>query len=128
MAQTQLNLCVSLKIIHSLLLAKVVESFLLLIIKQFMFVEIISFVFFFTAIAMLLHVILAYIMYAKTILKHSTKLFNERLKVIAALIIIFIVILTIKSFTNGTELNAISDIMNGIVIGFLVNNIYRKYL
>ena len=93
-----------------------------------MFVEIISFIFFFTAIVMLLHVILAYIMYAKTILKHSTKLFNERLKVIIALIIIFIVILTIKSFTNGTELNAISDIMNGIVIGFLVNNIYRKYL
>ena len=77
---------------------------------------------------MLLHVILAYIMYAKTIIKYSIKLFNERLKVIAALIIIFIVLLTIKSFTNETELIVISDIMNGIVIGFLVNNIYRKYL
>ena len=77
---------------------------------------------------MLLHVILAYIMYAKTIIKHSTKLFNERLKVIVALIIIFIVLLTIKSITNETELTVISDIMNGIVIGFLVNNIYRKYL
>ena len=93
-----------------------------------MFIEIISFAFFFTAIVMLLHVILAYIMYAKTIIKHSTKLFNERLKVIVVLIIIFIVLLTIKSVTNETELVAISDIMNGIVIGFLVNNIYRKYL
>lgn len=77
---------------------------------------------------MLLHVILAYIMYAKTIIKHSIKLFNERLKVIVALIIIFIVLLTIKSITNETELTIISDVMNGIVIGFLVNNIYRKYL
>lgn len=93
-----------------------------------MFVEIISFAFFFTAIVMLLHVILAYIMYAKTIIKHSTKLFNERLKVITALIIIFIVLLTIKSITNETELTVISDVMNGIVIGFLINNIYRKYL
>lgn len=93
-----------------------------------MFVEIISFIFFFTAIVMLLHVILAYIMYAKTIVKRSIKLFNERLKVIAALIIIFIVIIILKHVTNETELVVISDVMNGIVIGFLVNNIYRKYL
>ena len=77
---------------------------------------------------MLLHVILAYIMYAKTIFKHSIKLFNERLKVIIALIVIFIVIIILKHITNETELVVISDIMNGIVIGFLVNNIYRKYL
>ena len=77
---------------------------------------------------MLLHVILAYIMYAKTIFKHSIKLFNERLKVIIALIVIFIVIMILKHITNETELVVISDIMNGIVIGFLVNNIYRKYL
>lgn len=93
-----------------------------------MFVEIISFIFFFTAIVMLLHVILAYIMYAKTIIKHSIKLFNERLKVIAALSIIFIIVITLKHVTNKTELTVISDVMNGIVIGFLVNNIYRKYL
>lgn len=93
-----------------------------------MFIEIISFIFFFTAIVMLLHVILAYIMYAKTIVKRSIKLFNERLKVIAALIIIFIVIIILKHITNETELVVISDVMNGIVIGFLVNNIYRKYL
>lgn len=90
--------------------------------------KIISFAFFFTAIVMLLHVILAYIMYAKTIIKRSIKLFNERLKVIAALIIIFIVIIILKHVTNETELVVISDVMNGIVIGFLVNNIYRKYL
>lgn len=77
---------------------------------------------------MLLHVILAYIMYAKTIFKHSIKLFNERLKVIIALIVIFIVIIILKHITNETELVVISDIMNGIIIGFLVNNIYRKYL
>lgn len=93
-----------------------------------MFVKIISFIFFFTAIVMLLHVILAYIMYAKTIIKYSIKLFNERLKVITALIIIFIVIIILKHVTNETELVVISDVMNGIVIGFLVNNIYRKYL
>lgn len=93
-----------------------------------MFIEIISFIFFFTAIVMLLHVILAYIMYAKTIVKRSIKLFNERLKVITALIIIFIVIIILKHVTNETELVVISDVMNGIVIGFLVNNIYRKYL
>lgn len=77
---------------------------------------------------MLLHVILAYIIYAKTIFKHSIKLFNERLKVIIALIVIFIVIMILKHITNETELVVISDVMNGIVIGFLVNNIYRKYL
>lgn len=77
---------------------------------------------------MLLHVILAYIMYAKTIFKHSIKLFNERLKVIIALIVIFIVIIILKHITNETELVVISDVMNGIIIGFLVNNIYRKYL
>lgn len=93
-----------------------------------MFIEIISFIFFFIAIVMLLHVILAYIMYAKTIVKRSIKLFNERLKVIAALIIIFIIIIILKHVTNETELVVISDVMNGIVIGFLVNNIYRKYL
>lgn len=93
-----------------------------------MFIKIISFIFFFTAIVMLLHVILAYIMYAKTIFKHSIKLFNERLKVIIALIVIFIVIIILKHITNETELVVISDIMNGIIIGFLVNNIYRKYL
>ena len=93
-----------------------------------MLIKIISFGFFFTAIIMLLHVILAYIMYAKTIIKHSIKLFNERLKVIVALIIILIVIIILKRVTYETELVVISDIMNGIVIGFLVNNIYRKYL
>ena len=93
-----------------------------------MLIKIISFTFFFTAIIMLLHVILAYIMYAKTIIKHSIKLFNERLKVIIALIIIFIVIMILKRVTNDTELIVISDVMNGIIIGFLVNNIYRKYL
>lgn len=93
-----------------------------------MFAETISSIFFFIAIIMLLHVILAYIMYAKTILKLSTKLFNERLKVIVALIIIFMIILVLRFFTNETNLITISDIMNGIVIGFLVNNIYRKYL
>ena len=93
-----------------------------------MFIKIISFIFFFTAIVMLLHVILAYIMYAKTIFKHSIKLFNERLKVIIALIVIFIVIIILKHITNETELVVISDVMNGIIIGFLVNNIYRKYL
>ena len=77
---------------------------------------------------MLLHVILAYIMYAKTIVKRSIKLFNERLKVIAALSIIFIVVIILKHVTNETELVVISDVINGIVIGFLVNNIYRKYL
>lgn len=77
---------------------------------------------------MLLHIILAYIMYAKTIFKHSIKLFNERLKVIIALIIIFIALLIMNFFTNEKELIAISNIMNGIVIGFLINNIYRKYL
>lgn len=93
-----------------------------------MFIKIISFIFFFTAIVMLLHVILAYIMYAKTIVKYSIKLFNERLKVIIALIIIFIALLIMNFFTNENELSVISDVMNGIVIGFLVNNIYRKYL
>lgn len=93
-----------------------------------MFIEIISFTFFFTAIVILLHVILAYIMYAKTIIKYSIKLFNERLKVIIALIIIFIIVVILKHVTNETELVVISDVMNGIVIGFLVNNIYRKYL
>ena len=67
---------------------------------------------------MLLHVILVYIMYAKTIFKHSIKLFNERLKVIIALIIIFIIVVILKHVTNETELVVISDIMNGIVIGF----------
>lgn len=93
-----------------------------------MFTKIISFTFFFTAIVMLLHVILAYIMYAKTIVKHSIKLFNERLKVIVALIIIFIALLIMNFFTNENGLSVISDVMNGIIIGFLVNNIYRKYL
>lgn len=89
---------------------------------------VVSFIFFFIVIGMLLHVILAYIMYAKTMYNKRYSLFIKLLKTILAYIIVLLVITIIKVFTNDTICNPISDFINGIVIGYIVKNIYIKYL
>lgn len=89
---------------------------------------IISFIFFFTVIFMLLHVILAYSMYAKTIFNKRYSLFIKLLKTILIYIIVLSIVIIVKVFTNDTIYNPISDFINGVVIGYIIRNIYIKYL
>ena len=89
---------------------------------------IISLIFFFAAIFMLLHVILAYAMYAKTMYTKNISFFKKLLKITLMYVAVLLLIMIIKVFTNDTICNPISDFINGIVIGYIIKNIYKKYL
>lgn len=89
---------------------------------------VVSFIFFFIAIAMLLHIILAYIMYAKTVYNKRYSLFIKLLKTILMYVIMLLTVMIVKVFTNNTICTPISDFINGIVIGYIIKNIYIKYL
>lgn len=89
---------------------------------------VISFIFFFIAIVMLLHIILAYSMYAKTMYTKNISFFKKLLKITLMYVVVLLLIMIVKVFTNNTICTPISDFINGIVIGYIVKNIYIKYL